>query len=234
MAPYSAVAAGSRSGFTRLGTAASDAGLNRPVPTPASRASPTVAAKLSTSAMPRNATPRTRSESDQAVPPRPPIGGGPEHGAEQHGRHEIGEQDEADRPRRVEALIGDDEERDVGGAVAQRRLGREPRSRRGRRARVEVDRGCGALRKTRGIERQRAAPYRREPVCQIILLTILSDGMPSGFLPVPRPILQRFQLRNMRNLRPTIARCAAECQPFLQLVVQKVSKTDRFRLSDRV
>ena len=61
MAPYSAVAAGSRSGFTRLGTAASDAGLNRPVPTPASRASPTVAAKLSTSAMPRNATPRTTS-----------------------------------------------------------------------------------------------------------------------------------------------------------------------------
>jgi hypothetical protein len=62
MAPYSAVAAARRSGFTRLGTAASDAGLNRPVPAPASRASPTVAAKLSTSATPRNAAARTTSE----------------------------------------------------------------------------------------------------------------------------------------------------------------------------
>ena len=47
-------------GRTRLGMAASAAGLNRPVPAPASSASATVAAKLSTRAMPRKAVPRLR------------------------------------------------------------------------------------------------------------------------------------------------------------------------------
>ena len=62
IAPYSAVAAGSRSGLTKLGMAASDAGLNKPVPTPATSARATVAGNPSTSPMPRNAAPRNTSE----------------------------------------------------------------------------------------------------------------------------------------------------------------------------
>ena len=123
MAPYSAVAAGSRSGLTRLGMAASDAGLNRPVPAPASSASATVAAKLSTrryaeERRPAQRRPR-RSGSCVATSGRPRR--------RRSGRADIAgtrsaSRIEADRPRGVEALVGNDQERDVPGAVAERGL----------------------------------------------------------------------------------------------------------------
>ena len=122
IAPYNAVAAGSRSRSTRLGMAASDAGLKSPVPIPATSARASVAGKPSTSPMPRNAAPRRMSETIRQLRLRPAIRCRAEDRAEQTRRHKIGYQDQADRPRRVEPLIGDHEKRDVAGAVTEGRL----------------------------------------------------------------------------------------------------------------
>ena len=55
----------------------------------------------------------------------PAIGGGPEDGPEQHGRNQVREQHEADRPRRLEALVGDQDAARRSPRPSRRRTGRE-------------------------------------------------------------------------------------------------------------
>src|SRR5262249_26831337 len=50
------------------------------------------------------------------------VHGGAQDGAEQRGRQEVGEKNQRDRPGRVEALVGEDQQCHVGGSGAQRGL----------------------------------------------------------------------------------------------------------------
>ena len=59
---------------------------------------------------------------DHAAPPRPAVGRRAEDRAQQHRGQQVGQQDERDRPRRVPAVVGDQQQGYVPGAVPERRL----------------------------------------------------------------------------------------------------------------
>ena len=73
-----------------------------------------------------------------AATARPPVRCGTKDRAEQHRGHEVGKQHQAERPRRVEPLVGNEEERDVCGAIPERRLRERGEEQAGARARAAV------------------------------------------------------------------------------------------------
>ena len=101
-------------------------GLNSALPTPASSANATCDERIDE----RDPEERDRAHDvgdDRAQLARPAIRGGAEDRPEQHRREEIGQQHEADRPRRAEALVGDQQERYVARRPCRATTGRGPR-----------------------------------------------------------------------------------------------------------
>ena len=131
---------------------------------------------------------------DHAAPPRPAIGGRAEHGPEQHGRDEVSEEDEADRPRRVEPVVRDDEERDVAGAVAECRLG-EDRVVDARHALASQEIECARAIRSGRVEKSRGRTVARPAAQPVKILTAENHPVPS---PVSRAALHEFQAENLR------------------------------------
>ena len=216
IAPNSEVAAGSRRASTRLGRLASAAGVNRPVPTPASRASKKVPTNPSTSTRPRKATPAGRPPDDHARSPRPAVRDGPEQRAQQHRRHDVGQENEPDRPRRIEPVQRDEQQRDVGGPSAQRGL-RERGEEHPRPPLVpqEFDHRPHQLRPVSSLQRLRFLAARPRPRRGLGIFEEPNDGRSSGAsLPFDgRKTLHELSVQTSADAG-TLTHLPAECQLF--------------------
>ena len=123
IAPNSEVAAGSRRSSTRLGRDARGGGGEQPGANSREQGEQERPDKsVDDDEAEERDCPQHVGE-DRASSARPAVRKGAEQRTEQHRRHHVGEQDQADRPRRVEAVQRDEQQRDVGRPRTERRLG---------------------------------------------------------------------------------------------------------------